>query len=56
VLFGVLLAVVGPIAGLFSLIWLIGIYAVAFGIMILITAFSVRGRDSGGADRPSRVV
>jgi uncharacterized membrane protein HdeD (DUF308 family) len=56
VLFGVLLAVVGPVAGLFSLIWLIGIYAVAFGIMILITAFSVRARDSGSADRPSRVV
>jgi uncharacterized membrane protein HdeD (DUF308 family) len=56
VLFGVILAVIGPVAGLFSLIWLIGIYAVAFGIMILITAFSVRGRDSGSADRPSRVV
>jgi len=56
VLFGVILAVIGPVAGLFSLIWLIGIYAVAFGILILITAFSVRGRDSGSADRPSRVV
>jgi uncharacterized membrane protein HdeD (DUF308 family) len=41
---------------LFSLIWLIGIYAVAFGIMILITAFSVRSRERGGTDRPSRVV
>ena len=56
VLFGVLLAVIGPVAGLFSLIWLIGIYAVAFGIMILITAFSVRSRERGGTDRPSRVV
>src|SRR5215203_491440 len=56
VLFGVILAVIGPVAGLLSLIWLIGIYAVAFGIMILITAFSVRARDSGSADRPSRVV
>src|SRR5215203_2179790 len=56
VLFGVILAVIGPVAGLFSLIWLIGIYALAFGIMILITAFSVRARDSGSADRPSRVV
>jgi uncharacterized membrane protein HdeD (DUF308 family) len=56
VLFGVILAVIGPVAGLFSLIWLIGIYAVAFGILILIAAFSVRGRDSGSADRPSRVV
>jgi uncharacterized membrane protein HdeD (DUF308 family) len=56
VLFGVILAVIGPVAGLFSLIWLIGIYALVFGIMILITAFSVRARDSGSADRPSRVV
>jgi uncharacterized membrane protein HdeD (DUF308 family) len=57
ILFGVLLAVIGPVAGLLSLIWLIGIYAVAFGILMLITAFQVRGRDAGsGTDRPSRVV
>jgi uncharacterized membrane protein HdeD (DUF308 family) len=57
VLFGVILAVIGPVAGLLSLIWLIGIYAVAFGILVLITAFQVRGRDAGsGTDRPSRVV
>jgi uncharacterized membrane protein HdeD (DUF308 family) len=56
VLFGVILAVVGPAVGLISLLWLIGFYAIAFGILMLITAFSVRGGDSGGADRPSRVV
>jgi uncharacterized membrane protein HdeD (DUF308 family) len=57
VLFGVILAVIGPVAGLLSLIWLIGVYAVAFGILMLITAFQVRGRDAGsGTDRPSRVV
>ncbi len=57
VLFGVILAVVGPVAGLLSLIWLIGIYALVFGILMLITAFQVRGRDAGsGTDRPSRVV
>ena len=56
VLFGVILAVVGPVVGLISLLWLIGFYAVAFGILMLITAFSVRGGGSGGADRPSRVV
>jgi uncharacterized membrane protein HdeD (DUF308 family) len=57
ILFGVLLAVIGPVAGLLSLIWLIGVYAVAFGILMLITAFQVRGRDAGsGTDRPSRVV
>jgi len=57
VLFGVILVVVSPFAGLLSLIWLIGIYALAFGILLLITAFQVRGRDaSSGPDRPSRVV
>ena len=57
VLFGVILAVIGPVAGLLSLIWLIGVYAVAFGILMLITAFQVRGRSAGsGSDRPSRVV
>ena len=57
ILFGVLLAVIGPVAGLLSLIWLIGIYALIFGILLLITAFQVRGRDaSSGPDRPSRVV
>src|SRR5829696_77531 len=57
VLFGVILAVIGPVAGLLSLIWLIGIYALIFGILMLITAFQVRGRDaSRGPDRPSRVV
>src|SRR5215208_6453118 len=56
VLFGVILAVVGPVAGLLSLIWLIGIYALAFGIMLLIAGFRVRSEESGGTDRPSRVV
>ena len=55
ILFGVILAVVGPVAGLVSLIWLIGIYALVFGILIVITAFAVRGRDSGNTNRPSRV-
>jgi len=57
ILFGVSLVVVSPFAALVSLIWLIGIYALAFGILMLITAFQVRGRDaSSGPDRPSRVV
>ena len=51
-----LLAVIGPVAGLFSLIWLIGIYAVAFGIMLVIAGFRVRSEQGGGTDRPSRVV
>ncbi len=53
-LFGVILAVVGPGVGLLSLIWLIGVYALAFGILLLITAFRVRG-EGGRANRPSRV-
>jgi len=56
VLFGVILAVVGSVVGLISLIWLIGFYAVAFGVLMLVTAFSVRGGDSGGPSKPSRVV
>jgi uncharacterized membrane protein HdeD (DUF308 family) len=56
ILFGVILAVVGPAVGLLSLIWLIGVYAVAFGIMLLIAGFRVRSEESGGTDRPSRVV
>src|SRR5215218_10362087 len=56
VLFGVILVVVSPFAGLLSLIWLIGIYAIAFGILMLVTAFSVRGGNSGGTSRSSRVV
>jgi uncharacterized membrane protein HdeD (DUF308 family) len=55
VLFGVILAVVGPVAGLLSLIWLIGIYALAFGILLLVAAFRVRGEGSGSANRPSRM-
>jgi uncharacterized membrane protein HdeD (DUF308 family) len=44
------------VAGLFSLIWLIGIYAIAFGIMLLFAGFRVRGEQGGNTDRPSRVV
>jgi uncharacterized membrane protein HdeD (DUF308 family) len=56
VLFGVILVLVSPFAALLSFVWLIGVYAVAFGILVLITAFAVRGRGDGSADRPSRVV
>jgi uncharacterized membrane protein HdeD (DUF308 family) len=54
VIFGLLLAVL-PGVGILSLIWLIGAYAVVFGVLMLITAFMVRGRDSRGDERPRRV-
>jgi uncharacterized membrane protein HdeD (DUF308 family) len=54
VLFGLLLAVL-PWVGILSLIWLIGAYAVAFGVLLLITAFRVRGRDNHRDERPRRV-
>jgi len=46
VLFGVLLVAVGPGVGLLSLVWLIGVYAVAFGVLLLILAFRVRNERS----------
>jgi len=54
VIFGLLLAVL-PGVGILSLIWLIGAYAIAFGVLLLIAAFRVRGRDEGGDERPRRV-
>ena len=54
VIFGLLLAVL-PAVGILSLVWLVGAYAVAFGILLLITAFQVRARDNQRGERPSRV-
>jgi uncharacterized membrane protein HdeD (DUF308 family) len=54
VLFGLILAVL-PAVGILSLIWLIGAYAVAFGILLLIAAFRVRGEHNRRDERPSRV-
>jgi uncharacterized membrane protein HdeD (DUF308 family) len=52
VLFGLILAVL-PAVGILSLVWLIGAYAVAFGVLLLITAIRVRGRQN--TSRSSRV-
>ena len=41
VLFGVILAAL-PGVGLLSLVWLIGIYALVFGILLIIRAFQFR--------------
>jgi uncharacterized membrane protein HdeD (DUF308 family) len=54
VLFGLILAVL-PAVGILSLIWLIGAYAVAFGILLLIAAFRVRSEHNRSGERPSRV-
>jgi uncharacterized membrane protein HdeD (DUF308 family) len=54
VIFGLILAVL-PGVGILSLIWLIGIYAVAFGVLLLIAAFRVRGQDNRRGERPRRV-
>jgi uncharacterized membrane protein HdeD (DUF308 family) len=54
VLFGLILAVL-PAVGILSLIWLIGAYAVAFGVLLVIAGFRARGHQSGGGARSSRV-
>jgi uncharacterized membrane protein HdeD (DUF308 family) len=42
VLFGVILAAL-PGVGLLSLVWLVGIYAIVFGVALMILGFRVRG-------------
>jgi uncharacterized membrane protein HdeD (DUF308 family) len=42
VLFGVLM-VLWPGAGALALLWLIGIFAIIFGVLLLILAFKLRG-------------
>jgi uncharacterized membrane protein HdeD (DUF308 family) len=54
VIFGLILAVL-PAVGILSLIWLVGAYAIAFGVLLLITAFQVRGGDDQASERPRRV-
>jgi uncharacterized membrane protein HdeD (DUF308 family) len=52
VIFGIILAVL-PGVGLLSLVWLVGIYALAVGVALIVLAFKVRGR---GRDSSRRVV
>ena len=54
VVFGLILAVL-PWVGILSLVWLVGLYAVAFGILMVITALQVRGKQGSEASRSSRV-
>jgi uncharacterized membrane protein HdeD (DUF308 family) len=54
VIFGILLVVLPAPAGLLSLVWLVGAYAVATGVLLLILAFRVRSEASKEATaRPS---
>jgi uncharacterized membrane protein HdeD (DUF308 family) len=50
VLFGVVLAVL-PGAGLLSLVWLIGIYALIVGVVLIVLGFSMRGQHASGSRR-----
>ena len=51
VLFGVVLAVL-PGVGLLSLVWLIGIYAIVFGVALIVLSFRVRNHRE---EAPGRV-
>jgi uncharacterized membrane protein HdeD (DUF308 family) len=42
VIFGIILAVL-PGVGLFSLVWLVGLYALLAGVTLIVLAFRVRG-------------
>jgi uncharacterized membrane protein HdeD (DUF308 family) len=48
ILLGILLAV-QPVAGLLSLVWLIGVYAIIFGILLIVRAFQFRSAPFKGA-------
>jgi uncharacterized membrane protein HdeD (DUF308 family) len=50
VLFGVVLAVL-PGAGLLSLVWLIGIYALIVGVVLIVLGFRMRGQHASGSRR-----
>lgn len=50
VIFGVLLAAL-PSVGLLSLVWLIGIYALIFGVALIVLSFRLRGHGQEGASR-----
>ena len=51
VLFGVLLAVLPAGVGLLSLVWLIGIYALIFGVVWIVLSFRVRGHPEASGSR-----
>jgi uncharacterized membrane protein HdeD (DUF308 family) len=50
VFFGVILVAL-PGVGLLSLVWLVGIYALIFGIALIVLGFRVRGHRTSGSSR-----
>ena len=50
ILFGVILAVL-PGAGLLSLVWLVGIYALIFGVALIVVGFRARGHGQANESR-----
>ncbi len=46
--FGLLLAAY-PLSGALSVVWLIGAYAIAFGVLMIVLAFRLRGRHAPGS-------
>jgi uncharacterized membrane protein HdeD (DUF308 family) len=49
VVFGVLLVLMNPINGILTLLWLVAVYAIAFGVMMVLLAFRVRGMGGSSA-------
>jgi uncharacterized membrane protein HdeD (DUF308 family) len=46
ILFAILL-VVAPVAGVLALVWIISIYAIAFGVVMVVLGFRLRGLGRG---------
>ena len=52
VVFGVLV-VFYPASGALAIVWLIGIYALVFGVVLLVLAFRLRGMSKAMSPQPA---